>query len=188
MRRAPKKRPGSLSRLAAGAVAVAVLVAALGWAPTRRLAGDAGVTAMLVALGINLAASLAAALPVARAARRRGAGVGTERVGTEAGGAAARERAARGIVAALGATAIRFLAVAGASVAAAVAGTVPTAPLLVWAALGYLALLAVDTGWAVAALGAVGGGTQGGATQSGGTEERRTHPGGLGPAGSTETR
>ncbi|HEX6201630.1 MAG TPA: hypothetical protein VF100_01430 [Thermoanaerobaculia bacterium] len=151
---------GGWAGFAAVAVAAIALLAAAGWLPMRRLAGADGVTAMLVACGINLAASLVAAVPVARAARRRGEG------GTGD---------ARGVVAALGAMAIRFVTVSAATVAAALAGIAPVAPLLVWAAVSYLVLLVVDTAWAVHTLG--------------GSRRRGPIEGsGLVPRGTTETR
>ncbi len=120
-------------KFAAAAAAVTAALAALGAVPTRSLADGPGVAAMLVACGLSLAASLAAGLPVARAAARPGGSP---------------------VVAVLAATGVRFAVIVPATVAAALSGRWPRGPLLVWVAISYLALLAVDTLYALGVAGA----------------------------------
>jgi hypothetical protein len=119
-------------RFLALAGAAAALLAAVGYLPTRNLAGAAGVTAMLVACALCWVASALSALPVAVA---------------EGGGRPP-------VTVVLGASAVRFAVVLGLTVAAALSGLVAKTPLLVWTALGYLVLLVVDTLYAAAATGA----------------------------------
>lgn len=58
------------------------------------------------------------------------------------------------VTAALGASALRPVAVIAVAAAVAVSGRLPVAPLLVWTALGHLVLLGVDTLYAAGAGGA----------------------------------
>jgi hypothetical protein len=114
------------------AAAVSAAIAAVGVPLTRAAAGAAAVPATIAALAVCWAAAVVGGVPLWRAG-------------------AAGEVAAPGamLTAALAAMGLRLaVAVAGAA-ALAVAGTVPRTPLLVWTAVGYLALLAVETRYAV---------------------------------------
>jgi hypothetical protein len=138
--------------LALAGASVAVL-AAVGYLPTRNLAGAPGVTAMLVACALCWLASALSGLPVAVA-----------------------ETAGRPpVTVVLGATAVRFAVVLGLTVAAALSGLVERVPLLVWTALGYLVLLVVDTLYAAAATGSrvpwLGAAANGNATQTNTTQQ-----------------
>lgn len=127
-------------RFLALAAAVAVLVAAVGWLPTRRLAGAEGLTALLVACALCWLASALGGVPILLAARERPEETGGP--GRSPGNA---------LSAVLGASLVRFVAVVGLAVAVVLSGLVAPAPLLLWTALGYLALLAVDTRYALRA-------------------------------------
>lgn len=118
-------------RFLAWAVAVAALVAALGYVPTRRLAGEGAVPSMLAGCALGLLASAAGGIPVARS-RRLPAPAPAQRL--------------QAMMLSMG---LRFgvLAVLGAS--AALSGWFERGPLLLWVAISYLALLAVDTRYAV---------------------------------------
>jgi hypothetical protein len=123
---APRRR---YLRFAATAAAASALLALGGWLPTRRLAGSEGVAALLAACAIGLAGSLAAGL-----------------VSLRGGGAGAAP-----VLRALAATGLRFAVVVALALAAAWSGRFPLRPLLLWTAISYLALLAVDTRFALAA-------------------------------------
>ena len=125
----PRSPAAEYLRFLIWAVAAAALVAALSWVPTRRLAGEDGVPAMLVGCALALLASIVGGIPVARSRR-------------------APTPAAR-FPALMGAMGLRFgvLLVLGASVA--LSGWFDREPLLLGAAVSYLALLAVDTWYAV---------------------------------------
>jgi hypothetical protein len=112
---------------AVGAVAVAI---ALGYLPTRRLAGGAGLAAMLAGCAIGIVGSAVGAIPVAVAAAR----------------------GSRGATAPLAAMALRFAVALALVLPAALSGLLATVPLLVWVAISYMVLLAVDTRYALAAL------------------------------------
>lgn len=113
---------------AAGAAAAAAAVAAIGWWIASGRGGPAAGAAAVTGCGIALAASLVGGLVVAR----RPADPRTAAVG------------------ALGATGLRLGVVAVLGTLVALSGRVPVKPLLLWTALGYLALLAVDTRYALA--------------------------------------
>lgn len=119
-------------RFAGLATAVAVLLAAVGWLPTRNLAGDAGTAAMLAACALALVASLVGGAPVLLADRDGSASVS----------------------AVLGSSLLRLTLLVGLAVAVVLAGALPRTPFLVWAAIAYLVLLVVDTLYASAAAGA----------------------------------
>ncbi len=107
---------------------LAVIIAAVGYFPTMRLGGSSAVTAMLVGCLISLIASVAGAVPVARASC--GPVQNLPQV-------------------ALLSTTLRFLVVLMLALAAALSGWFDTAPLLVWVAISYLVLLAADTVYVV---------------------------------------
>jgi hypothetical protein len=112
--------------LLALSAATALVVGAVGFLPTRNLAGDDGVTAMAVALAVCWVASAVGAVPVLLAERQA------------AGGRPP-------LAVTFGSMLARLLVVLGLTLAAALSGLVAPKPLLVWTALAYLALLAVDT-------------------------------------------
>lgn len=112
-------------------VTVAAL-ALLGWIPTRRWAGDAGGPAVFVGCGISLVAALGSGWVIVRAADR------SEQPPALAAFGAMGLR--------LGVTVILVLAVA-------LIGAVPVEPLLIWVGVSYLALLALETRFAVSLMG-----------------------------------
>ena len=119
------RRPArDFSRFALGAAVVSIVVAGLGWFPTRRIAGDDAWIPMLAGIGVSLVASLAAAIPLA----------GISRI-------SARERH----TATLLAMAIR-MAVTFALVLAVVFGSsLARTPFVLWAGISYMAQLAAET-------------------------------------------
>jgi len=119
----------ALAALAAG------FVGAVGYLPTRNLAGDPGVTAMALALALCWAASAFGGVPVLLAEAALAAPAAPDR-GVEP---------RLPVVVALGSMLIRLIAVLGLALAAVFAGLVPKEPLLLWTAIGYLALLGIDT-------------------------------------------
>lgn len=152
--------------LALAAVAAAALVA-VGWWPTRRWAGEAGTVALVAGCAIAWLGSAVGGLPVMMADTL--------------------QRSTVGLV--LSASALRPVAVLAVAAAVALSGRLPVAPLLVWAALGHLVLLVVDTLYAAGVNGArvpifgpgadggkpaaAGDGGHGEATAKGGTQRRR---------------
>lgn len=121
-------RQGRYLGFAAVAAAVAAAVGAIGfWIAGGRGGPDAGAAAA-AGSGIAFAASLAGGLVIARRP--------------------ADPRTAA--VAALGATGLRLGAVAVLVALVALSGRLPLKPLLLWTAIGYVALLAVDTRYALA--------------------------------------
>lgn len=115
---------GRYFRLSLLILAVAGGLAGLGYVPTQRLAGDAGVIGMLVGCGASVVASLAAGLVAVQGADADPAG---------------RMKIA------LASMAVRFGAVLVLALALALSGYFERPPLLIWMAISYLALLAVDT-------------------------------------------
>src|SRR4029079_10020842 len=87
---------------------IVVLLAAIGFAPTRRLAGETGLVAMLAGIAVSVAASVAGTVPLLFAT--------------------ADKRAQ----AALLATLVRFLVAAALAAAVALGSGLPAKPLLVW--------------------------------------------------------
>jgi hypothetical protein len=110
-------------------VAITVLLALLGWKPTENLAGESGVVAMLAGCGISLLASLLGALPVAFGSMT----------------------AAMATTWTLASTAIRLAVAVLGAVGLLLSGWFLPLPLLLWVALSHLALLAVDTRFALRA-------------------------------------
>lgn len=118
-------RPGKLLvRTAALSLVAAVMIAVLGYYPTRTLAGGGGVTAMLVGLAIALAAALVGLVPPLLTCRRPPA----QRVSGTLGGMALRFVVALGLLLSL-----LFLT------------ELNRAALGIWTVIGYMLLLVVDT-------------------------------------------
>lgn len=128
---------GDFARFLLLAGAIVIFLAGVGYVPTKRLAGSDGTLAMAVGCVISLVASAMGALPVVLA--RRHAGTDSQAAG-------------RRVTAVMMSMAVRFLVVLILGVAAALSGLFVTAPLLVWLAISYLALLAADTMFALRVL------------------------------------
>lgn len=111
------------------ATVVTAAVALVGYLPTLRLGGEGAIPAMIAGCVVGLLASLAGGLPVAL------------------GRAAPSPRAAYPTM--MAAMAVRFGAVLVLALAAALSGLFERDPLLIWVAITYLALLVVDTWYAV---------------------------------------
>lgn len=111
-------------RFAALAIAVTALLAALGLLPTRRLAGDEAVGALLAGCAIGLAASLAGAVPVLLAR------------GVETGQATPI---------AMMAMSVRLVLVIALGLIAAGSGLWAPKPLLVWVVISHAGLLIPDS-------------------------------------------
>jgi len=111
------------------AAAVAVLVAAVCWLPARSLGSEGAVRAVLVGCALSLVSSLGGGIAVARSRR-------------------ATTPAAR-VPAIMAAMALRFVILLALGAVAALSGRFPLTPLLVGVAISYLALLVVDTWYAV---------------------------------------
>jgi len=110
------------------AVAVVVALCAIGWVPTRRLAGSAAIIAMVAGSGTSLlAAALAGGLLVA------------------VGAASAEARMQRGFLAMV----VRLTVVVALGAAAVLSGEFARAPLLLWMALAYVALLPLEVRLAI---------------------------------------
>lgn len=104
--------------------ACCALLMAVGYFPTMRLAGAAGISAMAAGIGASLTAALLGAIPIAMAIGRT-----PDKVP----------------MAILGATTIRFLVILPLAACLAFCGLFQQTPLIVWIAFSYLILLAVDT-------------------------------------------
>lgn len=165
---APRRYLGFL----AAATLVAAAVGALGVPFTRAAAGSAGVEAMVAALGVCWVSAALGGLPIVVAARRAATRqAATRQLTTQ--GSATRGAAMAMLTAALAAMALRLAAVVAGAVLVALAGAVPRGPFLAWIGIGYLALLVVETWYAVSevrrqaengtAAGAAGGANEGGA-------------------------
>jgi hypothetical protein len=116
-------------RFLAWAVGVGAALALLGFAPTRRLGGEAALPAMIAGCAIGVLASAVGALPVA--------------LGRRAG---ARTAALQGMLAPMAA---RLAAVLVLGLAVGLAGWFETRPLLLWIGLSYVAQLALDVWYVV---------------------------------------
>lgn len=116
-------------RFLAWVIGVAVLIALVGWLPTRRLGGPEAIPAMIVGCAVGALASALGGIPVARG----------------------RSKAdpAQQLNVALFSMAVRFAVVIVLGTAAALSGEVERMSLLLWIAISYVALLAVDTRYAV---------------------------------------
>jgi len=114
---------GRFSRLVLCGFALVTLLACVGYFPTKRLAGDPAIRAMIAGCVIAWIAGCVGGLLAARTG-----GGGAERVNRI-----------------LGATAVRLFVAAGLGVAAALSGFFDVRPLLVWVALAYVATLCGET-------------------------------------------
>lgn len=115
-------------RFLALVVAVTVAVGGIGLVPTRRLAGEDGLPALLAGCLIGLLSSALGGLPIVLIRDRTPAGR---------------------VLAMVASTAVRLLAVALLGVAAALSGRFATIPLILWIAISYAALLGVDAWYAL---------------------------------------
>lgn len=110
------------------AVAVVIGLCAIGWVPTQRLAGSAAIAAMVAGNAISLlAAALAGGLLIA------------------VGAATAEARMQRGFLAMV----VRLTVVVVLGAAAVFSGEFARAPLLLWIALVYVALLPLEVRLAI---------------------------------------
>ncbi len=107
---------------------VTLALAVLGWPPTRRLAGEGSLRAMLAGIAVSFAASIGGGLPILVAERRRGS-------------AAIRDS--------LASLAARLLLVLAGALYVLLLGAVAKAPFLIWVAISYLLLLPIDVGYVV---------------------------------------
>jgi hypothetical protein len=115
-------------RFLAWAAVVAVAAGAIGFWPTRRLAGDDGVPALVAGCLVGFLSSALGGLPIALI----------------------RSRApASRLLASMGAMGARLLAVVVLGAAAELSGWFASAPLLLWIAISYAALLGVDAWYAL---------------------------------------
>ena len=125
---ATTSRISRYARFLSVAVAIVIGLGAVGWLPTRRLAGDGAVAAMVVGCGISLlSAALAGWLLIA-------VNVDTPEA-----------RMQRGFLAMV----VRLAVVAVLGLAAALSGEVARQPLLFWIATTYVALLPLQVKLAI---------------------------------------
>ena len=115
-------------RFLAWAAVVAVAVGAIGAWPTRRLAGDDGIPALVAGCLIGFLSSALGGLPIALV---RG------------------KAPASRVVASMGAMGARLLAVVVLGAVAVLGGWFARTPLLLWIAVSYAALLGVDAWYAL---------------------------------------
>ncbi len=126
----------SFVRLAAFSLGTACVLALLGYVPTVRAAGTGVIDAMLVGIGISLLASLMGAVPVGLAA------------------AWAPEKIPQAVLAS---TALRFLAVLALAAPLLLTAWFDRLVMGVWVGISYMAMLVVDTVFAVRMSGAAWG-------------------------------
>ena len=120
--------PGRYARFAGLAVVVAVAIAALGYLPTRRLAGESGVASMLAGCGIGfLSAACAGVLLVVIE------------------GDTPEARMKRSFLAMV----TRLGVVVALAAAAVLSGLFSTQPLLLWIGIAYMALLPLEVRLAI---------------------------------------
>jgi hypothetical protein len=117
-------------RFLAWAVGAAVLIALVGALPTRRLGGDEAIPAMIAGCAIGILASAAGGIPIARGRRT------------------AETDPAEKLKVMMLSMALRLVVVVALGAAASLSGEFERVPLLLWIALGYVTLLAVDTWYA----------------------------------------
>ena len=120
----------SYMRFLAWAAAVTVAVGAIGFWPTRRLAGDDGIPALIAGCLIGLLSSALGGLPIALIRNRAPASQ---------------------VIASMGAMGARLLAVVVLGAATLLSGWFAPIPLLLWIAISYAALLGVDAWYALRA-------------------------------------
>jgi hypothetical protein len=123
-----RSRSGRYARFLGLAVAIVFGICLIGWLPTRRLAGEGGVPAMVAGCGISLvAAALAGGLLIV--------------VGAETPEA----RMQRGFLAMV----VRLAVVVVLGMAAALSGELARQPLLFWIGTAYVALLPLEVKLAI---------------------------------------
>jgi hypothetical protein len=125
----PTRTAGYL-RFLAWVVAVAAVVALLGVVPTRRLAGDGALPALLAGCVIGIVASALGGIPIALAHGKP---------------AAAR------MPAVMAAMLLRLVMAVALGAVAALSGRFARGPLLIWIVITYVALLVIDTRYALRA-------------------------------------
>jgi hypothetical protein len=123
---------GSYLRFLAWGIGTTVAAALVGWIPTRRLAGEEALPALIAGCVVALLASAIGGVPVVRTRSRPDA-------------------MRRGPTAALAATGLRLAATVVLGAAAVLSGWFAVRPLVVWIAIAYVVLLVVDTRYAVTA-------------------------------------
>jgi hypothetical protein len=111
-------------RLALLVVVVAACLAGLGYVPTKRLAGDAGLAGMVAGCAASVLASLGAGL------------VAVQGVGADAAGR---------LKIVLASMLVRFGLALVLALAMVLSGYFERTPLLIWLAISYMALLVIDT-------------------------------------------
>jgi glycosyltransferase involved in cell wall biosynthesis len=127
-----RPRTAAYLRFLAWTVALAVAIALLGYLPTKRWRGEGAVRAMAAGCGVGVVASALGGVPVLLWSG-----------GTGATGAS-------GVLAAM---AVRFAAALALALAGALSGEFERGPFLLWVAISYMALLTVDTRYALGSLG-----------------------------------
>jgi hypothetical protein len=104
--------------------AATLVIAGLGYLPTLRIAGEDAIVAMLAGCGISFIASGVGVIPVLLALRDPTSNI-TQAI--------------------LVSTGLRFIVVLMLTLSIALSGWFETAPLLIWVAISYMALLTIDT-------------------------------------------
>ena len=124
------------ARLVLASLGTALAVGILGYYPTLRIAGADGVTAMCAGIGVSVVAGCVGAIPI---------------------GLAGQGDPTRVPQAILTATAVRFLVVMAITVSVVFSGWFERAALGLWIGISYLAMLLVDTLYAVRVVGKMKG-------------------------------
>lgn len=117
---------------------IVAVLAGIGFAPTQRLGGPGAVTGMLAGCGISTAAGLCGMAVVLLLAGRRTAVQPADRLAVT-----------------VAPMALRFVLAVLAGMGAALAGVGEPKSLLVWLSISYMALLPVETSFAIRVLGAM---------------------------------
>jgi hypothetical protein len=125
---APAKPAAGYARFLAWAAVVTVALGTIGFVPTRRLAGEDGLSALIAGCLIGFLSSALGGLPVALIRGRTPAGP---------------------VAVIMGSMAVRLLAAVVFGIAAVLNGRLATVPLLLWIGISYAALLGVDAWYAV---------------------------------------
>lgn len=118
-------------RFLAWVVGAAVLIALVGALPTRRLGGEEAIPAMIAGCVIGAVASAAGGIPIARGRKTATAADPAEKLKVM-----------------MLSMALRLVVVVALGAAASLSGELERVPLLLWIAIGYVTLLAVDTWYA----------------------------------------
>lgn len=119
-------------RFLLSAFGATLLVALAGALPTRRLAGENGILALAVGCAVTLAAAAVGAIPLVRAVRK------TEPQAL--------------VLAVMVAVGLRLGFVLAAALVLLAGDWFPSRPLLIWIAISYLAVLVVETRFAVSGI------------------------------------